>query len=44
MSVVEGGGVLPVASAERAAGDVATPIEPGTQRIEAMVTVSFQIQ
>ena len=44
VSVVEGGGVLPVASAERGAGDVATPIEPRTQRIEAMVTVTFAIQ
>jgi uncharacterized protein YggE len=37
--MVEGGGVVPLPAA--GARDTAVPIEPGTQRIEASVSVTF---
>ena len=44
-SVVEGSAAPPPVPLERAAGDMApaTPIEPGTQTIEASVTVEFAV-
>jgi uncharacterized protein YggE len=44
-SVVEGSGVAPPEPLARAAADSAgaTPIEPGTQEIEASVTVEFAV-
>jgi uncharacterized protein len=45
VSIVEGGGSPPVPFAAKSAGDVAsTPIEPGTQEIDATVTVTFALQ
>jgi uncharacterized protein len=42
VSIVEGGGPAPVPFAAKSAGDAAgTPIEPGTQEIDATVTVTF---
>jgi uncharacterized protein YggE len=40
-AVVEGGGPAPVPLAAGAAGDAAAKIEPGTQTVDATVTVTF---
>ena len=40
-AIVEGGGAAPMPMAVGAAKDSSVPIEPGTQKIEATVSVTF---
>jgi uncharacterized protein YggE len=42
-AIVEGGGAAPMPMALGAAKDSSVPIEPGTQKIEATVSVTFAI-
>ena len=42
-AIVEGGGSVPMPMAVGAAKDSSVPIEPGTQKIEATVSVTFAI-
>jgi uncharacterized protein YggE len=42
-AIVEGGGAVPMPMAVGAAKDSSVPIEPGTQKIEATVSVTFAI-
>jgi uncharacterized protein YggE len=42
-AIVEGGGSMPMPMAVGAAKDSSVPIEPGTQKIEATVSVTFAI-
>jgi uncharacterized protein YggE len=42
-AIVEGGGAMPMPMAVGAAKDSSVPIEPGTQRIEATVSVTFAL-
>ena len=42
-AIVEGGGSMPMPMAVGAAKDSSVPIEPGTQQIEATVTVTFAL-
>jgi len=42
-AIVEGGGAMPMPMAVGAAKDSSVPIEPGTQKIEATVSVTFAI-
>jgi uncharacterized protein YggE len=47
MTVVEGGGVappIPYAADARATAESSTPIAPGTQEIQASVTVTYAVQ
>lgn len=44
VSIVEGGGAVPIPFAKAApAGSASTPIEPGTQEVDATVTVTFAL-
>ena len=43
VSIVEGGGAVPVPFAVGAAKDASTPIEPGTQDVQATVTVTYAL-
>lgn len=43
VSIVEGGGAAPLPFAVGAAKDTSTPIEPGTQEIQATVTVTYAL-
>lgn len=43
VSIVEGGGAMPVPFAVGAAKDAGTPIEPGTQEVQATVTVTYAL-
>ena len=42
-AIVEGGGSMPMPMAVGAAKDSSVPIEPGTQKIEATVSVTFAL-
>jgi uncharacterized protein YggE len=42
-AIVEGGGAVPMPMALGAAKDSSVPIEPGTQKIEATVSVTFAL-
>jgi uncharacterized protein YggE len=42
--VVESGGPQPLPQAAKSTADVSTPIEPGTQLVEATVTVTFSVR
>jgi uncharacterized protein len=48
LTVVEGGGVMPppmpYAATDRAVAESSTPIEPGTQETQAVVTVTYALQ
>jgi uncharacterized protein YggE len=41
--VVESGGPVPLPEAAKSTADTSTPIEPGTQLVEASVTVTFSV-
>ena len=43
MPIVEGGGAVPVPFAVGGAKDAGTPIEPGTQDVQATVTVTYAL-